>query len=149
VISADLDLQVEGNIETRLALCARAVLISTAHAHGVACLCDSLLLLRVDGYSAKDAKSRERYQGNLRYYNKSTFGGRRVSSSVFAICAGLAAIIVYQRRMKRFSIRKLSASHAALADGCASCHDKASLSSALTSSDSEFAKRSISSRRLL
>src|SRR6187399_1127087 len=80
----------------------------------------------------------ERYQGNLRYYNRiHLWRTSRFLVSFFAICAGLAAIIVYQRRGNEtfFNPGKLSASHATLADGCASCHDKASLSrSALTSS---------------
>ena len=78
----------------------------------------------------------ERYQGNLRYYDRiHLWRLSRFLVSFFAICAGLAAIIVYQRRGNEtfFNPGKLSTSHAALVDGCASCHDKASLSrSALT-----------------
>ena len=80
----------------------------------------------------------ERYQGNLRYYDRiHLWRLSRFLVSFFAICAGLAAIIVYQRRGNEtfFNPGKLSTSHATLVDGCASCHDKASLSrSALTSS---------------
>ena len=79
----------------------------------------------------------ERYQGNLRFYDRiHLWRLSRFLVSFFAICAGLAAIIVYQRRGNEtfFNPGKLSTSHAALVDGCASCHDKASLSrSALTS----------------
>jgi Class III cytochrome C family len=72
----------------------------------------------------------EKYQGNLRYYNKIHFGRlARVAVSLLAISAGIAAIIVYQKRghERFFNPGKLSTSHAALADGCASCHDKSSL----------------------
>ena len=74
----------------------------------------------------------EKYQGNLRFYDKIQFGRlARFMVSFFAICAGLAAIIVYQKRGNEtfFNPGKLSTSHAALAEGCASCHDKSTLSS--------------------
>jgi hypothetical protein len=72
----------------------------------------------------------EKYQGNLRYYNKTHFGRlARFLVSFFAICTGVAIIIVYQRRgdERFFSPGKLSPNHAALIDGCASCHDKSML----------------------
>jgi decaheme cytochrome c component MtrC/MtrF-like protein len=74
----------------------------------------------------------EKYQGNLRYYNKIHLARlARFLVSFIAICAGLAAIFVYQRRGNErfFNPGKLSTSHAALPDGCASCHDKSSLTS--------------------
>jgi hypothetical protein len=73
----------------------------------------------------------EKYQGNLRYYNRLHWGRlARFLVSFLAICAGLAAIIVYQQRGNErfFNPEKLSGSHADLPNGCASCHDKASLS---------------------
>ncbi len=75
----------------------------------------------------------EKYQGNLRYYNRIHFARlARFLISFLAVCAGLAAIFVYERRgnEKFFNPGKLSTSHAALADGCASCHDKSTLTRA-------------------
>ena len=72
----------------------------------------------------------EKYQGNLRYYGKfHLWRTARFLVSFFAVCAGLAAIIVYQKRgdERFFNPGKLSTSHAALVDGCASCHEKSTL----------------------
>jgi hypothetical protein len=72
----------------------------------------------------------EEYQGNLGYFGKVHLGRRaRFMISFLAISAGLAAIIVFQRRGNEefFNPGKLSTSHAALVDKCASCHDKSLL----------------------
>jgi hypothetical protein len=67
------------------------------------------------------------YRGNLGYFSRIHLGrSARFLVSFLAVAAGLAAIIVYQRHGNErfFNPGKLSASHAALADKCASCHDK-------------------------
>ncbi|HEY2844591.1 MAG TPA: hypothetical protein VGJ09_13115, partial [Bryobacteraceae bacterium] len=68
----------------------------------------------------------ERYQGNLGYFSRFHLGrSARFLVTFLAISAALAAIIVYQRRgdERFFNPGKLSRSHAALVDNCASCHD--------------------------
>ena len=70
------------------------------------------------------------YQGNLGYFSKVHLGRMaRFMISFLAISAGLAAIIAYQGRGsgRFFNPGKLSTSHAALVDKCASCHAKTSL----------------------
>lgn len=69
----------------------------------------------------------KRYWGNLKYYAKTHFGRlTRFLVTFLAIAAGIAAIIAFQRRGNErfFNPGPLSASHAILADNCASCHDK-------------------------
>lgn len=68
-----------------------------------------------------------KYWGNLGYFSKIHPGrSARFLISLLAISAGLAAIIVYQRRpdQRFFNPGKLSRSHATLVTNCASCHDK-------------------------
>lgn len=70
------------------------------------------------------------YQGNLGYFSKIHLGrSARFLVSFFAVAAGLAAIIAFQRRgdERFFNPGPLSNSHAALVERCASCHDKTTL----------------------
>ncbi len=71
-----------------------------------------------------------KYRGNLDLYRRiMPWPLARFLVSFFALSLGLATIIVYQRRgdERFFNPGKLSKSHAALVDNCASCHDKSSL----------------------
>ncbi len=71
-----------------------------------------------------------KYRGNLDLYRRILpWPAARFLVTFFALSLGLAAIIVYQRRgdERFFNPGKLSKSHAALVDNCASCHDKSSL----------------------
>jgi len=73
----------------------------------------------------------EQYKGNLDYFKRiQPWRLARFLVSFLAISAGLAAIISYQRRgdERFFNPGKLSISHAALVDNCASCHDKSLIS---------------------
>lgn len=73
----------------------------------------------------------ERYKANLGYYNKKHPWRRaRHWVSFLAIVGGTTAIVLFQMhgREKFFSAGKISASHAAFEDNCASCHDKSLLS---------------------
>ena len=72
----------------------------------------------------------EEYKGNLGYYSKTHLWRlARFLASFLAISLGLAAIIAFQKRGNErfFNPGKLSTSHAALTDNCASCHDKSLL----------------------
>src|SRR5438477_8156541 len=67
-----------------------------------------------------------KYQGNLGFYDKiQLWRFARLTVSFLAISASLAAIIAFHRRgnEKFLNPGKLSTSHAALVDKCASCHD--------------------------
>lgn len=71
-----------------------------------------------------------KYQGNLDLYKRlQPWKVARFLVSFLALSLGLAAIIAYQRRgdERFFNPGKLSTSHAALVDNCASCHDKSLL----------------------
>ena len=73
----------------------------------------------------------EQYKGNLDFFKRiQPWRLARFLVSFLAISAGLAAIIAYQRRgdERFFNPGKLSTSHAALVDNCASCHDKSLIS---------------------
>ncbi len=69
----------------------------------------------------------QRYGGNLGYYNRLHVWRRiRMAASLIVIVAGIAGIVLYQKRGREtfFSVGQISAEHAAFGDKCASCHDK-------------------------
>jgi hypothetical protein len=71
-----------------------------------------------------------KYQDNLDLYKRiQPWKLARFLVSFLALSLGLAAIIAYERRgdERFFNPGKLSVSHAALVDNCASCHDKSLL----------------------
>ena len=70
------------------------------------------------------------YRGNLGYFSRIHLGrSARFLVSFFAVSIGLAVMINFHRRgnEKFFNPGPLSASHAALVNNCASCHDKVTL----------------------